>query len=273
MTSRVLFRADRLLAGTAEAKPVLGLDTGGPVASLALVAGGRLVGEISRPVTSHGAALPAAAGEMMAAAGIAPAELGAIAVGIGPGSFTGLRIGLSYAKGLAFATGCGLVGVGSLDALAMGATEASKAPIGARICPLVDARKGEVYTSLYEAVADGLEKVAQDAVMPLAQLIAQLQNGAILVGDLKANDAAAMLAARGVEVTVLDGNSIHTRGRYIASMGAARLAQSNLDQAESLEPLYVRPPEAALGARTRGPAATTTEGLWSAERKNSFGSI
>jgi tRNA threonylcarbamoyladenosine biosynthesis protein TsaB len=272
MTSRVLFRADRLLAEAVSAKPVLGLDTGASIASLALVAGGRIVGEIHRPVTSHGAELPVAAGEMMAAAGIAPADLGAIAVGIGPGSFTGLRIGLSYAKGIEFATGCGLVGVGSLDALAMGAVEAAAPAAGTLVCPIVDARKGEVYTSLYGAIADGLEKVAHDAVMPLARLVARLQKGAILVGDFKANDAAAMLAANGVEVMVLNGNSMNRRGRYIAAVGAARLARSNLDRAESLEPLYVRPPEAASSTRARSRAAIT-EDVWSAERKNSFGSI
>jgi tRNA threonylcarbamoyladenosine biosynthesis protein TsaB len=272
MTSRVLFRADRLLSEAIFAKPVLGLDTGASIASLALIAAGRIVGEIHRPVTSHGADLPAAAVELMSAAGIDASDLGAIAVGIGPGSFTGLRIGLSYAKGIAFATGCGLAGVGSLDALAMDALEAVAPPEGTVICPMVDARKGEVYTSLYGAVADGLEKVAQDAVMPLAQLVAQLDKGAILVGDIKANDAAAMLAANGVEVTVLNGNSMNRRARYIAVVGAARLARSNLDRAESLEPLYVRPPETASDTRARSRAAIT-EGVWSTERKNSFGSI
>jgi tRNA threonylcarbamoyladenosine biosynthesis protein TsaB len=272
MTSRVLFKADRLLSEAISANPVLGLDTGASVASLALAASGRIIGEIHRPVTSHGAELPAAAGEMMAAAGITASDLGAIAIGIGPGSFTGLRIGLSYAKGIAFATGCGLVGVGSLDALAMEAAQAAALPERTLICPIVDARKGEVYTSLYGAVADGLEKVTQDAVMPLARLVAQLDKGAILVGDFKANDAAAMLAANGVEVMVLDGNSMNRRARQIAAVGAARLASSNLDRVESLEPLYVRPPEAARSTDARSRAAIT-EGVWSTERKNSFGSI
>jgi tRNA threonylcarbamoyladenosine biosynthesis protein TsaB len=272
MTSRVLSKADLLLSEATSAKPVLGLDTGASIASLALVAGGRIVGEISRPVTSHGADLPGAAAEMMKAAGVAPPDLGAIAVGIGPGSFTGLRIGLSYAKGMAFAAGCGLVGVGSLDALAMGAFDDAQPPAGTVICAIVDARKGEVYTSLYAAVADGLEKVAHDVVMPLARLVARLDKGAILVGDFKANDAAALAAANGVEVMVLNGNSMNRRGRYIAALGAARLARSNLDRADSLEPLYVRPPEAASNTRATSRAAIT-EGVWSAERKNSFGSI
>lgn len=272
MTSRVLFKADRLLSEANSAKSVLGLDTGAPVASLALAIGGRIVAETSRPVTSHGAELPEAAGRMMAAAGIALSDLDAIAVGIGPGSFTGLRIGLSYAKGIAFATGCGLAGIGSLDALAMGVLEAMQPDIGSLICPIVDARKGEVYTSLYAAAADGLEKVAHETVLPLTRLVARLEKGTTLVGDIKADEAAAMLASNGIEVMVLNGNSMDRRGRYIAALGATRLAGSSLDRIDSLEPYYVRPPEAASAASATNRAAIT-EGVWSAERKNSFRSI
>src|SRR5262245_12578766 len=118
MTSRGLCRADLLLAEAADAGPVLGLDTSGPIGSIALAQQGRIVGEIVRTVTSHGASLPGAVADLLDSSGLRPADLAAIAVGIGPGSFTGLRIGLSYAKGLAFAGGSAVIGVSSLDAIA-----------------------------------------------------------------------------------------------------------------------------------------------------------
>jgi len=71
----------------------------------------------------------------------------------------------------------------------------------------------------------------------------------------------------------LDRETLDTRGRLIAMIGAARLARGDTDRAESLEPLYVRPPETGTGFPARLPAAASQEGLWSAERKNSFGSI
>jgi len=167
MTSRTLCRADLLLARAGVAGAVLGLDTGSPIASIALVVGGRLAGETARAVTSHGAALPQTVAQLLERAELRASDLTGIAVGIGPGSFTGLRIGLSYAKGLAFASGAKIIGVASLDALAAGALDAPTARPGLQVCALLDARKGEVYAALYEIVADGLEKISQDVVMPL----------------------------------------------------------------------------------------------------------
>src|SRR6202023_1676413 len=143
MISRVLCRVNRLLDQAAAARPVLGLDTSTSIASLAVIAGGRVAASLERPVTSHGAALPGAIDEVLAAAGLAISGLGAIAIGTGPGSFTGLRIGLSYAKGIAMASRCVLVGVPGFDAMALAALERNNIPEDRLVCVVGDARKGE----------------------------------------------------------------------------------------------------------------------------------
>ncbi|MGO9454864.1 MAG: tRNA (adenosine(37)-N6)-threonylcarbamoyltransferase complex dimerization subunit type 1 TsaB [Candidatus Binataceae bacterium] len=270
MTSPTLCRADLLLAGARSAGPVLGLDTGTSIASIALAVDGRIVGEISRPVTSHGAALPGAVEELLNKAGLRPSDLSGVAVGIGPGSFTGLRIGLSYAKGLVMASKAKIVGVPSLDAIAIAALDSPAARPGLMVCPLVDARKGEVYTALYEIMGDGLEKVSWDVVMPLVRVISHLSQGAILAGDNQANDAAALLKDRGLDVTVLEQSALEARGRNVAALGAARIASGDSDPAGTLEPLYVRSPEATIKAAGN---ATGTEGVWSVEKRNSSVSI
>jgi tRNA threonylcarbamoyladenosine biosynthesis protein TsaB len=275
MTSRVLCRAENLLQPAAADRAVLGLDTGASPASLALVVNGRIAGEVSHASTAHGAALAGAVDDLLSAAGIKPSDLGAVAVGIGPGSFTGLRIGVSYAKGIAFAAGCAIVGVPSLDAIALAALEDPGARPGMTVCPILDARKGEVYTALYRIVPDGLEKLSRDLVMPLARLITRLAepgHGAILAGDTKTNDAAALLQTKGVEVIVQGTRILETRGRYVAALGAACAARGESDCLDTFEPLYVRPPQAEAALKA-GASEATTEGVWSAERKNSFGSI
>ena len=111
--------------------------------------------------------------------------------------------------------------------------------------------------------------------MPLARLItklAQLDQGAILAGDTKANDAAALLQRKGVEAMVPGTRILETRGRYIAALGAARVARGDSDRLDTFEPLYVRPPQAEA-ARAADASQAITEGVWSAERKNSFGNI
>ncbi len=250
-------------------RPVLGFDTGAPLASLGLFVRGRIVASQARPAVSHGSALPAAVSELLDEAGLSLADVGGIAVGLGPGSFTGLRVGLSYAKGIAMAAGCAIMGVSTLDSIALGALEgvhAAPRP-GTLVCPVMDARKGEVYAALYRIVADGLQKLSDDLVMPLARLGSLLTASVLLAGDSKADEAANQLKGKGIEVTISDRATLDTRGRLIAMMGAARLARRDTDRAETLEPLYVRPPDTGL------PAAASQEGVWSAERKNSFGSI
>src|ERR1035437_4149796 len=86
MTSRVLCRVNRLLEQRAATRPVLGLDTSTPIASLAVIAHGTVAASVARPVTSHGAALPGAVDELLGAAGLAIGGLGAIAVVGGHGS-------------------------------------------------------------------------------------------------------------------------------------------------------------------------------------------
>ncbi|HXW84287.1 MAG TPA: tRNA (adenosine(37)-N6)-threonylcarbamoyltransferase complex dimerization subunit type 1 TsaB [Candidatus Binataceae bacterium] len=256
---------------SAGAKPVLALDTGTPVASLALFAGGRIVAHRTRPTTSRGAALPNTVAELLREAHLGLRDLGAVAVGIGPGSFTGLRVGLSYAKGVALATGCALAGIPSLDATALETleTHVNQAPIGAEICAIIDARKGEVYRALYRVVSNGLEKRLADAVIPVGRLGSELGESPILVGDATANDAATVMANRGQRVVVVDRQALDRRARTGALLGAARLALGDTDRIHSLEPLYVRPPDAVRPASA--PAAQ--EGVWSAERKNSSGSM
>ncbi|HEY6418290.1 MAG TPA: tRNA (adenosine(37)-N6)-threonylcarbamoyltransferase complex dimerization subunit type 1 TsaB [Candidatus Binataceae bacterium] len=268
-------KANDLLARTAGTRPVLGIDTGTPIAALGLVVDGRIAGSISQPVPSHCASLPLAVDELLRASGLTPRDLGAIAVGIGPGSFTGLRIGLSYAKGLVMASGCAIVGVNSLDALAATTLASPAAHQGVLVCPLVDARRGEIYAALYRIVSDGLEKLSEDLVVALEHLTSRIEGEVVLVGDSRANDAAALLSSRGLGVAVLDICSLDSRGGLLAAIGAARFSRGEIDRPASLEPLYLRPPAAALKSRSgqSAQAVSRTEDLWSDERKNSSGSI
>src|SRR5437588_2358086 len=156
---------ERLLANTSSLGPTLGIDTGGPIASVGLVADGHIAATYVRSSTSHCAELPAMVAEVLDTADIRMADLSAVSVAIGPGSFTGLRVGVSYAKGLATARRIALVGVPSLDALALCA--GSKLPQDAAVYSLIDARKGEVYAGLYRFSAGALERVSGELLVPL----------------------------------------------------------------------------------------------------------
>ncbi|MDO8433658.1 MAG: tRNA (adenosine(37)-N6)-threonylcarbamoyltransferase complex dimerization subunit type 1 TsaB [Candidatus Binatus sp.] len=268
-----MFRVEQLLDEGASTGHVLGLDTATGVASLALISHGRVIDKIDRAVASHSVSIPAIVDELVGNAGLSISELNAIAVGIGPGSYTGLRIGLSYAKGLVLATGCSLVGVPSFDSIAIAARESGEVAPGASICVIFDARRGEVYAALYRVVADRLEKRSEESVVALEHLASRITGDTLFVGDSCANDAAALVGRRGLGVAVLETGTLDLRGVCVAAIGAARLAHGEKDRGESLEPLYIRTPDSTFRKTTRDPAAIATEGLWSSERKKSSGGI
>jgi tRNA threonylcarbamoyladenosine biosynthesis protein TsaB len=262
MTSRTLCTVEAALVSGAEAGPVLGIDTGGPRADLAIVAQGRVLAEASHSVASHGAELPEAVAGLLGRAGLSIRDLAAIAVGIGPGSFTGLRVGLSYAKGLKLATGCALFGIPSLDTLALAALAESPASVDRLICPVLDARKGEVYAALYETSGNGLEKLSDDLVVALENLAPHFGTDVLLVGDAKAEEACSLAMRAGGHATCLEISRLRLRGRTVAALGAARLVAGEADNAFVMEPLYVRSAEAIFraGPLTSGVTLNGAEG-------------
>ncbi|MBV8053897.1 MAG: tRNA (adenosine(37)-N6)-threonylcarbamoyltransferase complex dimerization subunit type 1 TsaB [Deltaproteobacteria bacterium] len=233
----------RLLAESAAAGVVLGIDTGGPIGSFGIVADGRLATAATRSSPYHGFELPSIVDEVLETAGACLNDLTAIAVAIGPGSFTGLRVGLSYAKGIAAARKISIVGVSSLDALVL--CVGSGLPEGASVYPVIDARKGEVYTGLYRFIAGALEKTSGDLVISLAHLIAGLADGAVFVGDAMAQQAYSMARANGRWAVLSENAGLYLRGSFVAAIGAAKKARKETDVIATLEPLYLRPPDSA----------------------------
>ncbi|HTY55809.1 MAG TPA: tRNA (adenosine(37)-N6)-threonylcarbamoyltransferase complex dimerization subunit type 1 TsaB [Candidatus Binataceae bacterium] len=270
MTSRALFRVERILSDGESVGPVLGLETGSPIASVGLVAGGRLLGHISRAVESHGKKLPALVDELLESAALRLEQLTAVAVGIGPGSFTGLRIGLAYAKGLAWSGGLPILGINSLDAMALGASRHPIARPDAVICPILDARKGEVYAALYRATATAVEKISDDMIVDPGHLTARIGGEAIFVGEGVSVHGARLTDAMGKRASILD-NDEHSdsRGMMVAALGVARIASGDVDSVLSLQPSYVRSLEAALGGQAAARLETAgMEAVWSKEKRS-----
>jgi len=237
MISRVLL-ADALLRAGAAAGPVLGLDTGTPIAHLGIVSEGRVLASVATPGRSHGANL--------LSAGLHFKDLAAIAIGIGPGSFTGLRVGVSYVKGLAFARKLKVAGVPSLDAIALCAADEADRDCGVTICPVIDARKGEVYTSLYGIANDALERRTDDRIVTLELLAMELQGRVIFAGDAKAEEASAHFSRDGGSGVAVGNARLQLVGGFIAAIGAARVVKGEIEPIMGLEPRYVRPSDATI---------------------------
>ena len=188
---------------------VLAFDTATDVATSALLADGRVLGErvsIARRLLEDVDAL-------LAGSGAAPGDLEALVVGTGPGSFTGTRIGLAVARGLGLGLGIPAAGVSTLDALASAADDAY---------PVVDARRGEVFVP-------GPRAVAPDEL--------DVPSGTVCVGSGAARYRATLERA-GAVVPPNDDPLQIPHARLHAALA------SEFGSADELEPVYVRPPDA-----------------------------
>lgn len=207
---------------------ILALDTCVDACSVALTEDGRALAAISEPMQrGHQERLAPMVAEAFAAAGQKPAALDRVAVTVGPGSFTGLRVGLSFGKAMALALGKPCVGIGTLEALAL-----SAGPGFVAAC--LDARRGRVYLQTF---ADGRAVMAPDIldIDVAAARIAELWSGGpALVAGSGAPLVAGVLANARVDA-----------GLVPDPVAIARLAATR-DPRTPPRPLYLRAPDAKL---------------------------
>lgn len=218
---------------------VLAIDTSTLQASVAVWGRGHVLGQRHRIVTTHSDALMVMVDEAFADAGVTTGDLEAIVCGAGPGSFTGLRIGLATAKGLCFALEKPLVMVSSLAGLA------ARAPSG-RVCATLDAFKGEVYAGLY-TITDGVPVAdGEELVLPPAALRARLAERPV---DHVVGSGAAKYPELAV-APLLDAEP-GPRAADLARLGAARAARRDYDDLSTAAPKYIRASEAELVKKKR----------------------
>ena len=141
---------------------IIGIETSTRVCSAALCKDGRVIRqELSRDAGNHAGLLPVYIEQLLAYARTEGLPIDAVALSEGPGSYTGLRIGLSTAKGLCYGLDVPLLCVPTPEVLCHAAIVWGKVPVGALLCPMIDARRMEVYTALYRYTATGLEQVSK----------------------------------------------------------------------------------------------------------------
>ena len=105
-------------------------------------------------------------------------RIDAFIIGLGPGSFTGLRIGVSAIKGFGIATGKPCIGVASIDAIACNARENNR-----DIIPIIDAKRGQVYAAIYRRKAGRLKRLSEYMVLPVAKLLKKIKQEPVFLGD------------------------------------------------------------------------------------------
>jgi tRNA threonylcarbamoyladenosine biosynthesis protein TsaB len=238
---------------------ILGVDTATAAAGVALVEDGKLIAEeiqsnpgksstgtVARPRANHAEIVLPLIQSILTKARVAVAQLSGIAISIGPGSFTGLRVGLATAKGIAYASGLPLVGVSTLHA-----TAARVPNFDGMICSLLDARKNEVYFALFRHDGQDLKRLTEDAMTSIDGALDQLRNShrasgssLLFIGDGARTYEKFLTRDFAASAQIFAGNGYSSMAAQVVRLAEGRFRAHRTDDLALLVPVYLRPTQA-----------------------------
>jgi tRNA threonylcarbamoyladenosine biosynthesis protein TsaB len=220
---------------------LLALDTSTALAGVALYDGALRAEATWRAGREHSAQVLPEAVRLLERQGLGAGDLSAVAVAIGPGSYTGVRVGLALGKALAVALRVPLVGICTLDVLAAPFLAANRP-----VRPALDAGRGRYATALYERESDVLVQREPIAGVDLAGLAALVRPPLVLTGDLDAAARAALATAgrrarksRGATVEIASPAAAMRRAGFLAELAWRRLATEGGSDPAAVEPIYL----------------------------------
>ena len=225
---------------------ILGIETATERVSVAVGGHEGVIGlfEVTKG-RRHAETLVPALEFMLRQSGIELDEISVVAVDVGPGLFTGMRVGLASAKAIAQALRVPMIGISSLDLLAFASRHSDKV-----VVPVIDARKSEVFYAMYLPVPGGTQRVAEPMVGPVHELVADLMarnQDVLCVGDGARRYGDEILEGYHCEI----GGDAHPSASPLVQLAHARALREDWVNAREIEPMYLRAPDAAINWSTR----------------------
>jgi len=226
---------------------VLGVETATGFGSVAIVNEEGIIGECTLNVSlTHSERLLPLIDQLLKHTDIPLSRIDGLVVSLGPGSFTGLRIGISTIKGLSLASKKPIVGISTLDGLAHHYPCA-----GTLVCPMVDARKKEVFAALYRWNASGeLRKITPYLAIPPQKLLQQINERVLFLGDGSHIYESLIKEFLGKNALFAPHHLTHPRAATIACLGLEELKKGNILAINNATPLYIRPSDVECNNKT-----------------------
>lgn len=230
---------------------VVGIDTSTPQTSVAIGTERGILGRLEIAGRARQESVTPALQQLLAWTGVELRQVGGFVVGVGPGLFTGLRVGVETAKTLAQVTRTPIIGLASIDALAYAVRHTSR-----MIAAVIDARRSEVFSALYRAVPGGVVRLSDPVVQRPEALAAELEahpgevlavgDGAILYAD--------MLPELGARVTLASPAQAHPDAACLVELAVPRFLREEHDHLFDVVPMYLRKSDAEIAwdERARG---------------------
>lgn len=222
---------------------ILAVDTSSMIAAVAVKEGNTLLGEyILNDGHTHSQKLIPMIMELMSGLGLQPTDIDVYAASIGPGSFTGLRIGVVTVKSMAYAVNKPVVGVPTLDALAYNLPPGDKL-----ICPIIDARNMQVYTAFYswdEGIFTRKSDYMAVAVQELSEKLKDIKKQCVFTGDGVLVHKELLKSLMGEKVFFAPGNLLLQKASSVAELGLLKFLEGQYEKPFDLTPFYLRKPQA-----------------------------
>jgi len=232
----------------------LAIDTSTETASIALSRRGDVMAEATwNAGQNHTAELAPNIIHLMGQARVGFPDLTGIAVATGPGSFSGLRVGMSMAKGLAFALSVPLVGVSTLEAEAF-----PHSITGLPVCPMLDAGRGEIATALFQCRRGRWCRLVDEHITTIEELLPKVSGRSVFCGRVTEETARRLRDRLGARARVVSGGAALRRAGYLARLGWTRLERGDSDHLPTLQPLYLRKPSITVSRKARDRARDGT---------------
>lgn len=222
---------------------LLGIDSSGMTASAAIVSGDILVAEFTvNNKQTHSQTLLPMIDQVVKMSGIGLEELDGIAVAAGPGSFTGLRIGSSTAKGMALALNKPIIPVPTLEGMAY-----RMAGFGGLICPLMDARRNQVYTGIYRMSGSRMECLLEQCAVDILDITAkvnELNENVVFLGDGVPVHRAVLEEKIKVSYQFAPLHLNRQSAASVAALGMIYMEEGKIEDAKDHKPIYLRQSQA-----------------------------
>ena len=216
---------------------VLGIETSTPVCGVGIAENRQILADYSLDAgVQHVERLISMVNQVLADANLSLDAMSGVAVGAGPGSFTGLRIGMATAKGLCLAAGVPIVSVSTLAGIAY-----DHLTYGVPVCAMLDARRGQVYAGMYRSGKMGPHSVLSDAVLPLEELLPLLPRPVIFAGQGAHVHKDRIMAWMEGDASIVPG---FPKGGSLAAIGCVMVELGEVSDITQVEPNYLRSSQA-----------------------------
>ncbi len=225
----------------------LAIDTSTETASIALSSQGEIIAELTwHAGQNHTTELMPNLICILEQAKLNLKDINGVIVAKGPGSFNGLRVGMSFAKGLALSLNIPIVGIGTLEVEAY-PYAATTLPI----CPIQNAGRGEIATALFQTKRGKWYRLVEEHITTLEALLPKLKRSPIFCGRIPQDIALQLREGLGHKALIVEGAARLRRGGYLAELGWSRLESGDFDHSPTLEPLYLRRPAITVSRKVK----------------------